>query len=125
MDGSRSGRAIAESVFPVAGRVDVVVAWELMECGRAVQRGVRHPGPDDADHFDSRVYSIDEDARGRQVDRAAPRPPLEAAKQLVAADFAAIRRGHRSVISAAPVHLRSRRLRGALPFTASSASGRS
>lgn len=106
------------SVFPSPGEVDVVVASELMECGRAVQRGFATPDRTTLIASTNRVYSIDEkmhlgDGRvdSAQLLEAAGR----AAERLVAADFAAIAEEHRSVISAALFGALAGS--GALPFT--------
>ncbi|MGW1681882.1 indolepyruvate oxidoreductase subunit beta family protein [Saccharopolyspora sp. NPDC002376] len=92
------------SVFPSPGEVDVVVASELMECGRAVQRGFATPGRTTLIASTNRVYSIDEKMHlgdGRVDSTELLSAAKRAAKELVAADFAAIAEEHRSVISAA------------------------
>ena len=48
------------SIFPTPGEVDVVVTSELMECGRAVQRGFTTADRTTLITSTSRVYSIDE-----------------------------------------------------------------
>lgn len=91
-------------VFPAPGEVDVVVASELMECGRAVQRGFATPDRTTLITSTHRVYSIDEKMHlgdGRVDSAELLAAAGRAAKRLVAADFAAIAEEHRSVISAA------------------------
>lgn len=92
------------SVFPTPGEVDVVVASELMECGRAVQRGFATPDRTTLITSTNRVYSIDEKMHlgdGRVDSAELVAAAGRAARNLVAADFAAIAEEHRSVISAA------------------------
>ena len=48
------------SIFPTPGEVDVVIASELMECGRAIQRGFATPDRTTLITSTNRVYSIDE-----------------------------------------------------------------
>ncbi|MEI4279983.1 indolepyruvate oxidoreductase subunit beta family protein [Klenkia terrae] len=91
------------SLFPTPGEVDVVIASELMEAGRAVQRGFTTPDRTTLIASTNRVYSMDEKLAlgdGR-VDSAGL---LDAArlgsKRLVAADFNALARQAGSVISA-------------------------
>ncbi|MBC3191170.1 indolepyruvate oxidoreductase subunit beta family protein [Pseudonocardia sp. C8] len=106
------------SVFPSPGEVDVVVASELMECGRAVQRGFATPDRTTLIASTNRVYSIDEKMHpgdGRVDSAQLLAAAAQAAKRLVAADFAAIAAEHRSVISAALFGAVAGS--GALPFT--------
>ncbi|MCD2185780.1 indolepyruvate oxidoreductase subunit beta family protein [Actinomycetospora soli] len=91
------------SVFPAPGEVDLVVASELMECGRAVQRGFATPDRTTLITSTNRVYSIDEKSHlgdGRVDTSALLDAAGKAAKRLVAEDFAAIAGRHGSVISA-------------------------
>ncbi|WP_433803338.1 indolepyruvate oxidoreductase subunit beta family protein [Actinomycetospora sp. CA-084318] len=91
------------SVFPAPGEVDLVVASELMECGRAVQRGFATPDRTTLITSTNRVYSIDEKSHlgdGRVDTSALLDAAGKAAKRLVAADFSAIAAEHGSVISA-------------------------
>ena len=58
-----NGRVRSEpimSIFPTPGEVDVVVTSELMESGRAIQRGFATPDRTTLITSTSRVYSIDE-----------------------------------------------------------------
>ncbi|ODU25994.1 MAG: indolepyruvate oxidoreductase [Pseudonocardia sp. SCN 73-27] len=105
------------SVFPAPGEVDVVVASELMECGRAVQRGFATPDRTTLIASTNRVYTIDEKMHpgdGRVDSAELLAAAGRAAKQLVAADFAAIATRHRSVVSAALLGAVAGS--GALPF---------
>ena len=65
--------------MPLPGDVDVVLASELMEAGRAVQRGLVTPRPHDADRVDApRLLDRREDRarrRPRRQRRAARRTP--------------------------------------------------
>ncbi|HVW17289.1 MAG TPA: indolepyruvate oxidoreductase subunit beta family protein [Solirubrobacteraceae bacterium] len=91
------------SIFPTPGEVDVVIASELMESGRAIQRGFATPDRTTLIASTSRVYSIDEkmalgDGRvdGAELLAAAAR----SSKRLVAADFARLAEQAGTVISA-------------------------
>ena len=92
------------SLFPTPGEVDVVIASELMEAGRAVQRGFATPDRTTLIASTNRVYSMDErlalgDGRADSVSLLAA---AEAgAKRLVAADFMVLAQQAGSVISAA------------------------
>ena len=89
-----------------------------MECGRAVQRGFATPDRTTLIASTNRVYSIDEKMHpgdGRVDSDELLSAAGVAAKRLVAADFAAIAAGHRSVISAALLGAVAGS--GALPFT--------
>jgi indolepyruvate ferredoxin oxidoreductase beta subunit len=105
------------ALMPVPGDVDVVVCSELMEAGRAVQRGFVTPDRTTLVASTHRVYSMAERtalADGR-VDRAALLQACEtAAKRLVAADLAAVAERTGSVVSAALFGALARS--GALPF---------
>ncbi|MDN5918263.1 MAG: indolepyruvate oxidoreductase subunit beta family protein [Pseudonocardia sp.] len=105
------------SVFPAPGEVDLVVASELMECGRAVQRGFATPDRTTLVTSVNRVYSIDEKMHlgdGRVDSDELIAAARRAAKTLVAADFAAIAEQYRSVVSAALLGAIAGS--GALPF---------
>ncbi|WP_033294494.1 indolepyruvate oxidoreductase subunit beta family protein [Amycolatopsis jejuensis] len=92
------------SLFPTPGEVDVVLASELMEGGRAVQRGFSTPSRTTLITSTHRVYAIDEKMSlgdGR-VDSAALLDAVRrGSKRLVAADFSQIAEQAHSVISAA------------------------
>src|SRR5882724_10339155 len=96
-------RAPVLGLTPVAGDVDIVIASELMEAGRAVQRGLVTPDKTTFIVSTNRVYSMTERialADGR-VDSA---PLLEgcktAAKRLIAYDMAQLAEATNSMISA-------------------------
>ena len=113
-----SGREPVFALMPVPGEVDIVIASELMEAGRAVQRGLVTPDRTTLIASTNRVYSMIErtaPADGR-VDSA---PIIEAcqrsAKHFVRADYSAIANDAGSVISAALFGALAST--GALPFT--------
>jgi indolepyruvate ferredoxin oxidoreductase beta subunit len=96
-------RAPVLGLTPVPGDVDIVIASELMEAGRAVQRGLVTPDRTTFIVSTNRVYSMTEKtalADGR-VDSA---PLLEgcrvAAKRLIHGDMAQLAEATGSVISA-------------------------
>ena len=99
-----NGRAPVLALMPTAGEVDLAVASELMEAGRAVQRGLVTPERTTLVASTHRVYSMTEkmamgDGRvdaGKLV--AACR---SAARECVLADFAALAQASGSLISAA------------------------
>jgi indolepyruvate ferredoxin oxidoreductase, beta subunit len=91
------------SIFPTPGEVDVVVASELMECGRAIQRGFATSDRTTLITSTNRVYSIDEKMAlgdGRVDDAALLAAAERSSKRLVAADFADMAEQAGSVISA-------------------------
>ncbi|MFF0634371.1 indolepyruvate oxidoreductase subunit beta family protein [Nocardia sp. NPDC004151] len=100
-----SGRAAPVlSVFPTPGEVDIVIASELMEAARAVQRGFSTPDRTTLVASTHRVYSIDEKMAlgdGRVDGTALLDTARRGAKRLIATDFMAVAEQHRSVISAA------------------------
>ena len=91
------------SLMPTPGDVDVVLAAELMEAGRAIARGLVTPDRTTLIASSHRVFSIAEKSAmgGSGVSPAAV---LEAAqcvsKRLILLDLAALAEAHRSVISA-------------------------
>jgi indolepyruvate ferredoxin oxidoreductase beta subunit len=91
------------ALVPVPGDVDVVIASELMEAGRAVQRGFVTPDCTTLIASTHRVYSMTERialADGR-VDAASLREACAlAAKRLIAFDMAGLAEATGSVISA-------------------------
>ena len=104
-------RAAAESegtgpvlaLIPTPGDVDVLIASELMEAGRAVQRGLVTPERTTLIASTHRVYSIAEkSAMGDGVadSRALETACAEAAKSFVRFDMAAVTETAGSVISA-------------------------
>ena len=98
------GAAPVLALMPLPGDVDVVLASELMECGRAVQRGLVTPRPHDADRLDApRLLDRREDARWATAASTAPRcsrTPSAAAKRFVRFDMAQAAEQSGSVISA-------------------------
>jgi indolepyruvate ferredoxin oxidoreductase beta subunit len=106
------------SVFPTPGEVDVLIASELMECGRAVQRGFVTPDRTTLITSTNRVYSIDEkmamgDGRADSAELLAA--AKRASKRLIAADFMDMAEQSRSVISASLFGALAGS--GVLPFT--------
>ena len=98
-----AGRDPVLALMPVPGDVDVVIASELMEAGRAVERGLVTPERTTLIASTHRVYSIDE--RIALADRRADPAALQeacrmAAKRLVAFDMEALAEAAGSVISA-------------------------
>ena len=111
------GRTPVLSLMPVSGDVDVVIAAELMEAGRAIQRGLVSP--------DRTVLIASTHRSLSMVEKIAPgdgtadsAPVLAAArgqsKQFVGADMQAIAENTGSVISAALFGALA--ASGALPF---------
>ncbi len=98
------GKVPVLALMPVPGEVDLVIASELMEAGRAVQRGLVTPERTVLIVSSHRVYSMTERTAmgdGRVDSGALLKTCREAAKTLVEHDFASIAENHRSVISAA------------------------
>lgn len=105
------------SLMPVPGDVDVVVASELMEAGRAIQRGLVTPDRTTMVASTHRALTVPEKAKPGDgtIDG---RPVLEAmqfaARKLVAADMQALAETKGSVISASLFGALASS--GALPF---------
>ena len=99
-----SGRRPVLSLMPVPGEVDIVIGAELMEAGRAMQRGLVSPDRTTLIASSHRAYAVSEKvmpgdgagdpARVHEAARAA-------SKQFIAFDMAAIAEQAESVISAA------------------------
>lgn len=90
------------SIFPTPGEVDVVIASELMESGRAVQRGFSTADRTTLIASTNRVYSIDEKSAlgdGRVDAEELLAGARRASKRLIAADFMALAEEAGSVIS--------------------------
>lgn len=103
---------------PVPGEVDVVIASELMEAGRALQRGLVTPGRTALIASTHRVYSMTERTAagdGRIDSQKLLDGARAAARQFIAADFAALADEAGSLIS--PVLCGALCASGALPFT--------
>ena len=97
-----SGRRPVMALMPVPGDVDLVVAAELMEAGRAVVRGLVTPDRTTAVVSTHRIYGITEkSAMGDGiVDSNAVFAALHArSKRLISLDMQALAEEHRSVIS--------------------------
>ncbi|MCK6452579.1 MAG: indolepyruvate oxidoreductase subunit beta family protein [Alphaproteobacteria bacterium] len=113
----QAGRAPVLALMPAPGDVDVVVASELMEAARAVQRGFVTPDRTLLIASTHRSYAMTEKlalADGRADSAALLESCRQAARALVAFDMAAIAEATRSVISA--VLLGALAGSGALPF---------
>lgn len=103
---------------PVPGEVDIVVASELMEAGRALQRGLVTPGRTTLIASTHRVYSMTERTAlgdGRVDAEKILDGAAAAAHRLVSADFGALAERTGSLIS--PVLYGALAACGALPFT--------
>lgn len=99
-----SDRQPVLALMPVPGEVDIVIASELMEAGRAVQRGLVTSDRTILIASTHRVYSMTErtDPGDGRVDSAALLDACRfAARQFVSADFAKVAADSASVISAA------------------------
>ena len=91
------------ALMPLPGDVDVVLASELMECGRAVQRGFVTPDRTTLVASTHRVYSIAEKSAmgdGRVDSKALIARAASAAKRFVRFDMAEAAEQNGSVISA-------------------------
>jgi len=100
----RSGKEPVLALMPVPGEVDIVIASELMEAGRAVQRGLVTPERTTFIASTHRVYSMTEKTAaddGRADAAKLAEGCRKAAKVAVLRDFARIASERRSVISAA------------------------
>src|SRR5512140_3265407 len=99
-----AGKDPVLALMPVPGEVDVVIASELMEMGRAIQRGLVTPDRTTLIASTHRVYSMTEKI-GLGDARVHSDVLIEsgrvAAKMFIAADFARIASDTGSVISAA------------------------
>ena len=92
------------SLFPTPGEVDVVIASELMEAGRAIQRGFSTPDRTTLIASTNRVYSMDEKLAlgdGRVDSNTLLEAAHLGAKRFIGADFMQLALDARSVISAA------------------------
>lgn len=92
------------SLAPLPGDVDLVVSAELMEAGRAIQRGLVTPDRTVLVTSTHRAYAIDERGAagdGLADDAVVVKAAEEAARRLVAFDAAAVAERAGSVISSA------------------------
>ncbi len=106
------------ALMPVPGEVDVVIASELMEAGRAVQRGLVTPERTTLIASTHRVYSMTEKTAmgdGRVDAGTLLAVGDAAARRFLRADFASIAERHQSVISASLFGALA--ASGTLPFT--------
>jgi len=102
-DAARDGADPVLALMPLPGDVDVVLASELMECGRAVQRGLVTPDRTTLIASTHRVYSITEKTAmgdGRVSSDALLAHARAAASRFVCFDMAAAAEQSGSVISA-------------------------
>jgi indolepyruvate ferredoxin oxidoreductase beta subunit len=101
--GANRGQPVL-ALMPFPGDVDIVVASELMEAARAVQRGFVTPDRTTLIASTNRVFAMTEKiamADGREAPGDMLEACRKAAKRLVAGDMAAIAEANGSVISAA------------------------
>jgi indolepyruvate ferredoxin oxidoreductase beta subunit len=113
----KAGRDPVLALMPMPGDVDVVIASELMEAGRAVQRGFVTPDRTTFIASTHRVYSMTERIAltdGRVDEAALIEGCRAAAKRLIAFDMAALAEATGSVISAVLFGVLAGS--GALPF---------
>jgi indolepyruvate ferredoxin oxidoreductase beta subunit len=102
-DAERDGADPVLALMPLPGDVDIVLASELMECGRAVQRGLVTSDRTTLIASTHRVYSITEKTAlgdGRVSSDALLAHARAAAKRFVRFDMAAAAEQSGSVISA-------------------------
>ncbi len=101
--GQSNTRAPVLGLTPVPGDVDIVIASELMEAGRAVQRGLVTPDRTTFIVSTNRVYSMTEKtalADGRVDSSVLLEGCRTAAKRLIHGDMAQLAEATNSVISA-------------------------
>jgi indolepyruvate ferredoxin oxidoreductase beta subunit len=98
-----AGKEPVLALMPVPGELDIVLASELMEAGRAIQRGLVTPDRTTLIASTNRVYSMTEKTAitdGRVDSAKVIEASSAAAKVFVHGDFAHIAEEARSVISA-------------------------
>lgn len=91
------------SLFPTPGEVDIVIASELMEAGRSIQRGFVTPDRTTLIASTNRVYSMDERLAlgdGRVDSNTLLEAAHAGARRFIGADFMQLANDARSVISA-------------------------
>ncbi|HWG51309.1 MAG TPA: indolepyruvate oxidoreductase subunit beta family protein [Candidatus Acidoferrales bacterium] len=111
------GKDPVMALMPVPGEVDVVIASELMEAGRAITRGLVTPDRTTLIASTNRVYSMAEKtamADGRVDASTLLKAGKDAARTFIGFDFARLAEENRSVISA--TLLGALAASGALPF---------
>ncbi|WP_440997237.1 indolepyruvate oxidoreductase subunit beta family protein [Arhodomonas sp. SL1] len=99
----QAGRDPVLALMPMPGDVDIVIAAELMEAGRAVQRGIVTPDRTTLIASTHRVYAIGEKtAMGDGIldDSKVVEAGEAAAKEFIYFDMARVAEEHGSVISA-------------------------
>src|SRR5690348_13605720 len=99
-----AGKDPVLALMPVPGEVDVVIASELMEMGRAIQRGLVTPDRTTLIASTHRVYSMTEKIAlgdGRVDSDTLVQSGRNAAKRFISADYARLASESGSVISAA------------------------
>ncbi len=97
------GRHPVLSLMPVPGDVDVVIAAEMMEAGRAIQRGLVSPDRTTLIASTHRALSVLEKANpgdGRANSETVQTAAETLARRFLSADMQALAEGHGSVISA-------------------------
>lgn len=113
-----TGKDPVMALMPVPGEVDVVIASELMEAGRAITRGLVTPDRTTLIASTNRVYSMTEKtamADGRVDTASLLKAGSDMAKLSITADFAWLAEDNRSVISATLFGALA--ASGTLPFT--------
>ena len=98
------GRSPVLSLMPVPGDVDVVIAAEMMEAGRAIMRGLVSPDRTTLIASSHRALAVTEKAKpgdGRADSSGVVAAAHAAARRFLAADMQALAECHGSVISAA------------------------
>jgi indolepyruvate ferredoxin oxidoreductase beta subunit len=98
-----AGKDPVLAMMPVPGELDIVLASELMEAGRAIQRGLVTPDRTTLITSTNRVYSMTEKTAigdGRVDDQTIIDASAAAARIFVHNDFARMSEEFRSVISA-------------------------
>src|SRR5215467_10631281 len=98
-----AGKDPVLALMPVPGEVDVVIASELMEAGRAITRGLVTPDRTTLIASTNRVYSMTEKIAmgdGRADAAAFLKAGSDSARVFIHRDFAAMAETNRSVISA-------------------------
>src|SRR5262249_22357318 len=98
-----AGKDPVLALMPVPGEVDVVIASELMEAGRAITRGLVTPDRTTLIASTNRVYSMTEKIAmgdGRAENAVFLKAGRDAAKIFIQRDFAALAEQNHRVISA-------------------------
>ena len=103
MENDQSGREPILSTMPTPGEVDIVLASELMEAGRAVFRGFVTPETTTLIASTNRMYSMQEKTAmsdGRVESEEIIQACEESSKKFISANFAAVAEENGTVISA-------------------------